>query len=117
MTKLKKKIFYGPYHHNLLYASNPFKHLYPHLFQIVLDSDVHPLEQVTAIGTSVLLEGVIEKAQTEGKYTIELKADKVLHVGPVNPVKYPLSKPRLSLEAIRVYPHFRARTTTVKFHS
>ncbi|KAJ4731877.1 Asparagine--tRNA ligase [Rhynchospora pubera] len=81
--------------------------------QIVLDSDLYPLEQVTAIGTSVLLEGVIEQAQTEGKYIIELKVDKVLHVGPVNPIKYPLSKSRLSLEAIRVHPHFRARTTTV----
>jgi asparaginyl-tRNA synthetase len=94
----------------------PYQHLCSNLFQIVLDSDVHPLELVTAIGTSVLLEGVIDKAQTEGKYIIELKVDKVLHVGPVNPVKYPLTKPRLSLEAIRVHPHFRARTTTVKFH-
>ncbi|OAY79998.1 Asparagine--tRNA ligase, cytoplasmic 2 [Ananas comosus] len=81
--------------------------------QVVVDSSICPLEQVTAIGTSILAEGVIEKVQMRGKYVVELKVDKLLHVGSVNPQKYPLSKTRLSLESIRSFSHFRARTTTV----
>lgn len=80
-----------------------------------MDSSICPLEQVTAIGTSILAEGVIEKVQMRGKYVVELKVDKLLHVGSVNPQKYPLSKTRLSLESIRSFSHFRARTTTVNF--
>ncbi|KAJ3671933.1 hypothetical protein LUZ60_008012 [Juncus effusus] len=84
-----------------------------HNLQVVIDSNTHQLEQITAIGTSVLLQGVIEQSQKEGKYSIELKVDTVLHVGPVNPDKYPLSKLRLSLETIQASPHFRTRTTTI----
>ena len=66
-------------------------------------------------GTCVLVEGVIQQASAAGKYTIELKAEKVLHLGVIEDhEKYPLSKKRLPLHTLRDWAHFRPRTTTVK---
>ncbi|XP_073012902.1 asparagine--tRNA ligase, cytoplasmic 2 [Typha latifolia] len=81
--------------------------------QVVVDSSVCPLEQVTTIGNSVLVEGVIEKVEARGNYIVELKVEKILHVGLVDHENYPLSKTRLSLDMIRAYPHLRQRTTMV----
>ncbi|XP_025809975.1 asparagine--tRNA ligase, cytoplasmic 2-like [Panicum hallii] len=76
--------------------------------QIVVDSSLCPLEQVTAIGASVLVEGKIELVEGKNQQrVVELRVDKVLHIGAVNIDKYPL--PNVELlppdELIKDYPH------------
>ena len=43
----------------------------------------------------------------------ELRVEKVHHVGPMDPTKYPLPKTRLTLEFLRDIVHFRSRTNMV----
>ncbi|XP_010927596.2 asparagine--tRNA ligase, cytoplasmic 2-like [Elaeis guineensis] len=81
--------------------------------QIVVDSSMSLLGQVMSIGTSILAKGVVEKIPSPGKYVVQLKVEKILHVGIVDIKKYPLAKTRLTLEFIRAYPHLRPRRTMV----
>ncbi|KAK8674345.1 hypothetical protein V6N13_112637 [Hibiscus sabdariffa] len=69
--------------------------------------------QILPTGTCILAEGVLQKALANGKQTIVLKSEKILHVGTVEQDKYPLSRKRLPLDSLRDYPHIRPRTTTV----
>jgi len=71
------------------------------------------LGQVMSIGTSIVVEGVLEQPLVHGKHVVELKVEKIIHVGVVDLKKYPLAKTRLSFEFLRAYPHLRPRTTTV----
>jgi len=80
-----------------------------------VDSSVASPSRVMGTGTCLLVEGQLERA-SEGKHVIELKAEKVLHIGTVDFDKYPLSKKRIPLDTLRDYSHFRPRTTTVKFN-
>lgn len=64
-------------------------------------------------GTCLVLEGVLEIPSSEGKHVVQLKAEKILHIGKVDQDKYILSKKRLPLESLRDSAHFRPRTTTV----
>nr|KYP53286.1 Asparaginyl-tRNA synthetase, cytoplasmic 2 [Cajanus cajan] len=79
--------------------------------QVVVDSSVTTLSRILPTGTCLLVEGQVEAA--EGKHAIELKAEKVLHIGTVDFDKYPLSKKRIPLEMLRDHSQFRPRTTTV----
>lgn len=81
--------------------------------QVVVDSNMVLLVQVMAIGVSILVEGVLEQQSEPGKHIVELKAEKILHVGVVDSKNYPLAKAKISLESIRPSPHLRVRTTTV----
>ncbi|GMI66352.1 SYNTHETASE C2, ASPARAGINYL-TRNA SYNTHETASE 2, asparaginyl-tRNA synthetase 2 [Hibiscus trionum] len=83
--------------------------------KVVIDSAIVPVPagQILPTGTCVLAQGVLEKPSAHGKQIIELKVEKILHVGTVEQDKYPLSRKRLPLDSLRDYPHIRPRTTTV----
>lgn len=81
--------------------------------QIVVSSSLLPLSQILSTGTSVLVEGMIVRTNVAGKHVVEIKVDKVLHVGSVDAKKYPLYKGKLSMAFLRAYPHLRPRTTVV----
>ena len=49
------------------------------------------------------------------KQRVELRVEKVHHVGPVDPAKNPLPKTRLTLEFLRDIVYFRPRTNTVLY--
>lgn len=81
-----------------------------------MDSSITTPSLLLPTGTCILVEGLLERPATEGKHAIQLKADKVLHIGTVAIGKYPLSKKRVPLDALRDFSHFRPRTTTVKLY-
>lgn len=82
--------------------------------QVVVESTLAPPGQIMLNGTCILVEGVIQQPSASGKHAIEIKAEKVLHLGVVEDhEKYPLSKKRLPLHTLRDWAHFRPRTTTV----
>ena len=83
--------------------------------QVVVDSSISPPSQLLHTGTCIVVEGEVTKSLAEGKHVIELKVEKVLHIGRVEYDKYPLSKKRLPLNQLREFPHLRPRTTTVSF--
>ncbi|CAL5093883.1 unnamed protein product [Urochloa decumbens] len=84
--------------------------------QIVVDSSLCPLEQVTATGACVLVEGKIEVVEGRSQqHVVELSVEKVLHVGAVNIDNYPLlSNVELPPpELVKNYSHLATRTTAV----
>ncbi|KNA16948.1 hypothetical protein SOVF_084250 [Spinacia oleracea] len=82
--------------------------------QVVVESTLAPPGQILLNGTCILVEGIIQPPSTGGKHSIEVKAEKVLHLGVVEDhEKYPLSKKRLPLHTLRDWAHFRPRTTTI----
>lgn len=87
------------------------------LLQIMVDSSIAPPSQLMPTGTCILVEGVLQKPSIQGKHAIELKAEKLLHIGIVDQENYPLSKKSLPLARLRDCAHFRPRTTTVKKNS
>ena len=82
--------------------------------QVIVDSSVHPLSQLTPTGTSVVIEGVLKRPPAGVKQSLELRAERVLELGVCDPGKYPLPKTRLTLEFLRDLVHLRARTNTVR---
>ena len=85
----------------------------PANLQVIVDADVAPLGQIVQTGTCVHVEGLLKVPPEGTKQRVELRVEKVHHVGPVDPVKYPLPKTRLTLEFLRDIVHFRPRTNTV----
>ncbi|KAG0470506.1 hypothetical protein HPP92_017206 [Vanilla planifolia] len=81
--------------------------------QVIVEAAVHPLTQLIPTGTCVLVEGVLKKPPEGAKQSVELSVDKVLEVGVVDAAKYPLPKTKLTLEFLRDFVHFRARTNTI----
>ncbi|PWA61443.1 asparaginyl-tRNA synthetase 2 [Artemisia annua] len=81
--------------------------------QIIVDSSIAPPSQLLPTGTCILAEGVLQKPTLQGKHAIELKTEKLLHIGIVDQESYPLSKKSLPLARLRDCAHFRPRTTTV----
>ncbi|KAF0889756.1 hypothetical protein E2562_030529 [Oryza meyeriana var. granulata] len=82
--------------------------------QIVVDSSLCPLDQVTATGACVLVEGKIEQVEgTAPQHVVQMKVEKILHIGPVDSEKYPLPNAHLSSDLVRGYPHLAARTAAV----
>lgn len=81
--------------------------------QVVVDSSLAPPARIMPTGTCILAEGILQQPSMQGKQIIELKAEKILHIGTVDQNIYPLSKKRLPLENLRDSAQFRPRTTTV----
>ncbi|GFZ20074.1 asparaginyl-tRNA synthetase 2 [Actinidia rufa] len=80
---------------------------------VLVDSSIVSPSQVMPTGTCILVEGILRQPELKGKHAIELKVEKIMHVGMVVQDKYPLSKKRLPLDMLRDSSHFRPRTTTV----
>lgn len=72
------------------------------------------LSYLIYIGACVSVEGVLKEPPEGTKQKIELRVEQVLHVGPVDPAKYPIPKTKLTLEFLRDHIHLRPRTNTVK---
>ncbi|KAK4743917.1 hypothetical protein SAY87_010229 [Trapa incisa] len=81
--------------------------------QVVVDSSLASPSQLLPTGTCILVEGVLKQPMIPGKHAVELKADKILHIGTVEQSSYVFSKKRLPLDMLRSCMHFRPRTTTV----
>ncbi|XP_021907488.1 asparagine--tRNA ligase, cytoplasmic 2 isoform X3 [Carica papaya] len=83
--------------------------------QVVVDSSISwlPASQLLPFGTCIVAEGILREPSSPGKHVVELKTEKLLHIGTVDPDKYPLSKKQLPLHVLRDHSHFRPRTTTV----
>lgn len=79
----------------------------------MVDSSLVPPSHIMLTGTCILVQGILQQPSLQGKNIIELKAEKILHVGIVNHATYPLSKKRIPLDSLRDHAHFRPRTTTV----
>ena len=77
----------------------------PANLQVVGDAAVAPLGQIMPTGTCVHVEGLLELPHEGTKQRVELRVEKVHHVGPVDPAKYPLPKTRLTLEFLRDIVH------------
>lgn len=87
----------------------------PANLQVIIYATTSPLDELVSTGACVHVEGKLD-VPPEGKnkqQKIELKVDKVLHVGPVDPSKYPIPKTKLTLEFLRDHVHLRARTNTI----
>ncbi|XP_052183696.1 asparagine--tRNA ligase, cytoplasmic 1-like [Diospyros lotus] len=85
----------------------------PANLQVIVDAAVAPLGQLVSTGTCVHVEGELKVPPEGTKQRIELRVQKVLDVGTVDPAKYPLPKTRLTLEFLRDYVHLRPRTNTI----
>ncbi|CAL5215060.1 unnamed protein product [Lathyrus oleraceus] len=81
--------------------------------QVIVEASLADLGQLVLTGTSVVIDGHLKLPPAGTKQKIELRADKVLHVGPVDPAKYPLPKGRLTLEFLRDFVHLRPRTNAI----
>lgn len=81
--------------------------------QVIIDASLADLGQLVQTGTCVVVEGHLKLPPSGAKQKIELRAEEVLHVGPVDPAKYPLPKTRLTLESLRDFVHLRSRTNTI----
>lgn len=81
--------------------------------QVMVDSAIVAPSKLLPTGTCILAEGVLEMSSVQGKPAVQLRAEKLLHIGTVEHDQYPLSKKRLPLDSLRDFSHFRARTTTV----
>ncbi|WVZ21855.1 hypothetical protein V8G54_000399 [Vigna mungo] len=81
--------------------------------QVIVEASLGELGQLVPTGTCVVVDGHLKLPPAGTKQKIELRADKVLHVGPVDPAKYPLPKMRLTLEFLRDFVHLRSRTNTI----
>ncbi|XP_006850236.2 asparagine--tRNA ligase, cytoplasmic 1 isoform X3 [Amborella trichopoda] len=81
--------------------------------QVVVEASITPPGQVIPIGTSILAEGVLRQSSTSSKRSIELKVEKIFHVGTVDSTKYPITKTKLPLDFLRSYSHIRPRTNTI----
>lgn len=81
----------------------------------MIDSTIAPVSagQILPTGTCILAQGVLEKLSANEKQIIQLKAEKILHVGTVEQDKYPWSRKKLPLDSLREYPHIRPRTIMV----
>ena len=78
-----------------------------------MESAIAPVNQLLPTGTCIVVEGELKESSIDAKHVVELKVEKLLHLGSVESDKYPLSKKRLPLSSLRDFPHLRPRTTTV----
>lgn len=81
--------------------------------QVVVESTLVSPSKIRPIGTCLMVEGVLKQPSVQGKHAVELKVEKILHIGTVDHDKYPLSRKRLPMDMLRDSAHFRPRTTTV----
>ncbi|XP_059634868.1 asparagine--tRNA ligase, cytoplasmic 1-like [Cornus florida] len=85
----------------------------PANLQVIVDASVAPLGQLVPTGTCVHVEGELKVPPEGTRQRIELRVQKVLDLGTVDPAKYPLPKTKLTLEFLRDYVHLRPRTNTI----
>uniref|UniRef100_A0A0C9RZG6 asparagine--tRNA ligase n=1 Tax=Wollemia nobilis TaxID=56998 RepID=A0A0C9RZG6_9CONI len=85
----------------------------PANLQVLVDSEVFPLSQITATGSCVMVQGELKQPPEGTKQKVELKVDKVLEAGTLDPSKYPIAKTKLSMEHLRSFVHLRPRTNTI----
>uniref|UniRef100_A0A2P2KAJ8 Asparaginyl-tRNA synthetase family protein n=1 Tax=Rhizophora mucronata TaxID=61149 RepID=A0A2P2KAJ8_RHIMU len=85
----------------------------PANLQVIVDAAVADLGTLVYTGTCVSVEGVLKLPPDGTKQKIELRVEQVLHVGPTDPVKYPIPKTKLTLEFLRDHIHLRPRTNTI----
>lgn len=85
----------------------------PANLQVIVDASVSDLSPLVPTGTCISVDGVLKLPPSGTKQKVELRVEKVVHVGPVDPAKYPLPKTRLTLEFLRDFVHLRPRTNTV----
>ncbi|CBI40822.3 unnamed protein product, partial [Vitis vinifera] len=86
---------------------------YPANLQVIVDAALVPLGQLVQISTCVHVESSLKVPPEGTKQRVEFRVEKVHHVGPVDPAKYPLPKTRLTLKFLRVFVHFRSRTNMI----
>lgn len=91
----------------------------PGNLQVIVKTDKVQVDlgQLVPTGTCVVVDGVLDLPPPGARQKVELHANGVEHVGPVDPAKYPLPKTRLTLEFLRDFVHLRPRTNTVSFLS
>ncbi|KAJ0046254.1 hypothetical protein Pint_05775 [Pistacia integerrima] len=85
----------------------------PANLQVIVDASVADLGQLVPTGTCVSVEGLLKNPPEGTKQKIELRVEKVIDVGTVDPAKYPIPKTKLTLEFLRDRIHFRPRTNTI----
>ncbi|KAE9587908.1 putative asparagine--tRNA ligase [Lupinus albus] len=81
--------------------------------QVIVEASVYELGELVSTGTCVVVDGLLKIPPSGTRQRVELRAQKVIHVGPVDPSKYPLPKTKLSLEFLRDFVHLRSRTNTI----
>ncbi|MCL7022178.1 hypothetical protein MKW94_015942, partial [Papaver nudicaule] len=85
----------------------------PGNLQVMVDSSVYTLSEITPTGTCVFVEGVLKEPPEGTAQKVELKVEKVLEVGGIGDAKkYPLPKTKITLEVLREKIHLRPRTNT-----
>lgn len=81
--------------------------------QVFVEADKVDLGQLARTGICVVADGVLKLPPEDKEQKVELKVEKMVHVGPVDPADYPLPKTSLPLEFVRNFVHLRPRTSTV----
>ncbi|KAK9266609.1 hypothetical protein L1049_022902 [Liquidambar formosana] len=81
--------------------------------QVIVEASVADLGQLVATGTCVVVDGVLKLPPEGTRQKVELRVEQVVHVGLVDPAKYPLPKTRLTLEFLRDFVHLRPKTNTI----
>ncbi|KAL1195189.1 Asparagine--tRNA ligase, cytoplasmic 1 [Cardamine amara subsp. amara] len=85
----------------------------PANLQVMVDSSVSDLPKLVATGTCVTVDGCLKTPPEGTKQKIELRVEKVIHVGTVDTATYPIPKTKLTLERLREVLHLRSRTNTI----
>ncbi|PON62507.1 Asparagine-tRNA ligase [Parasponia andersonii] len=85
----------------------------PGNLQVIVEADKADLGQLVPTGTCLSVDGVLKLPPAGTKQKVELRVEKVVHVGTVDPAKYPLPKTRFTLEFLRDFVHLRPRTNTI----
>ncbi|KAE8666847.1 Asparagine--tRNA ligase [Hibiscus syriacus] len=85
----------------------------PANLQVIVDAGVAVLSKLVATGTCVVVDGILKVPPEGTRQKIELRVEKVVSVGEVDPAKYPIPKTKLTLEFLRDHLHLRSRTNTI----
>ncbi|XVF49058.1 hypothetical protein PTKIN_Ptkin03bG0238400 [Pterospermum kingtungense] len=85
----------------------------PANLQVIVEAGVAVLSKLVQTGTCVVVDGVLKLPPEGTKQRIELRVEKVVHLGEVDPAKYPIPKTKLTLEFLRDHLHLRSRTNTI----
>lgn len=85
----------------------------PANLQVIVDAGLAVLSKLVATGTCVVVDGILKVPPEGTRQKIELRVEKVVSVGEVDPAKYPIPKTKLTLEFLRDHLHLRSRTNTV----
>ncbi|KAH1105486.1 hypothetical protein J1N35_009254 [Gossypium stocksii] len=81
---------------------------------MIMDAGVAVLSKLVATGTCVVVDGILKVPPEGTKQRIELRVEKVVDIGEVDPAKYPIPKTKLTLEFLRDHLHLRSRTNTIE---